>query len=237
MTSHDRIVPLESFDPAKSKYSVDWTSADRQRFSPLARLKKRAFDVFVASCALAFFAPLMVLISIALLIQDGRPIFYKHKRIGLGGQPFLCWKFRTMARDSEQRLRQLLESSEACRQQWHTNQKLDQDPRAHRTGALLRKSGLDELPQFLNVIRGDMSVVGPRPIVLDEMARYGKNARYYLALRPGITGLWQVSRRSDTSYDERVGFDVRYCKTWTIAGDIAIMVRTVAVLLTTHGNH
>jgi exopolysaccharide production protein ExoY len=236
MTSHDRIVPLESFDPAESKYSVDSVSADRQRLTPLARLNKRTFDVVVALCALAFFAPLMVLISIALLIQDGRPIFFKHKRIGMGGQPFLCWKFRTMARDSEQRLRQLLESSEACRQQWQTNQKLDPDPRAHRTGALLRKSGMDELPQFINVIRGDMSVVGPRPIVLNEMARYGKDAKYYLALRPGITGLWQVSRRSDTSYDERVEFDVRYCKTWTIAGDIAIMARTAAVLLMTRGS-
>lgn len=237
MTSHDRIVPLESFDPAKSKYSVDSVSVDQRRFSPIARFKKRVLDVSVAACALAFFAPLMVLISIALLIQDGRPIFYKHKRIGLGGQPFLCWKFRTMARDSEQQLRQLLDSSEACRQQWHTNQKLDQDPRAHRTGALLRKSSLDELPQFINVIRGDMSVVGPRPIVPDEMMRYGKDAKYYLALRPGITGLWQVSRRSDTSYDERVEFDVRYCKSWTIAGDIAIMARTVAVLLTTRASH
>lgn len=237
MTSQDRIIPLESFDPEKSKYSVDSISTDRQRFNPLVSLKKRAFDIVVASCALAFFAPLMVLISIALLIQDGRPIFYKHKRIGLGGQPFLCWKFRTMARDSDQRLRQLLESSEACRQQWYTNQKLDHDPRAHRTGALLRRSGLDELPQFINVIRGDMSVVGPRPIVLDEMARYGKNAKYYLALRPGITGLWQVNRTSDTSYDERVEFDVRYCETWSMAGDISIVARTVAVLLTTHGNH
>jgi exopolysaccharide production protein ExoY len=236
MTSHDRIVPLERFDPAQSKYSVDSVSADRQRLTPLARLNKRTFDVVVASCALAFFAPLMMLISIALLIQDGRPIFFKHKRIGMGGQPFLCWKFRTMARDSEQRLRQLLESSEACRQQWQTNQKLDPDPRAHRTGTLLRKSGMDELPQFINVIRGDMSVVGPRPIVLNELARYGKDAKYYLALRPGITGLWQVSRRSYTSYDERVEFDVRYCKTWTIAGDIAIMARTAAVLLMTRGS-
>ena len=235
MTSHDRIVPLKRFDPAKSKYSADSVSADKQRLSPLARVKKRALDLVVASCALVFFAPIMVLISLALLIQDGRPIFFKHKRIGMGGQPFQCWKFRTMAKDSEQRLRQLLENSDACRQQWLTNQKLDQDPRAHPTGALLRKSGLDELPQFVNVIQGDMSVVGPRPIVLDELARYGKDAKYYFALRPGITGLWQVSRRSDTSYDERVEFDVRYCQTWTITGDIAIMARTVAVLLTTKG--
>lgn len=237
MTSHDRIVSLKSFDSAKSKGTVDLASADWRRFGPFARLKKRALDVTIASCAIAFFAPVMALISIALLVQDGRPIFYKHKRIGLGGQPFLCWKFRTMAKDSEQRLRQLLETSESHRQQWHTNQKLDEDPRAHRTGALLRKSGLDELPQFFNVIRGDMSVVGPRPIVLEEMARYGRHATYYLALRPGITGLWQVSRRSDTSYDERVEFDVRYCRTWTIVGDIVIMARTVAVLLTTKGGY
>lgn len=232
MTSQDRIIPLENFDP--SKYSVDSKSCDRWRFSLLARFKKRAFDIAVAACALAFFAPLMALIAIALLVQDGRPLFYKHQRIGLGGRPFLCWKFRTMTRDSEQQLRQLLDSSETCRQQWNSNQKLDQDPRAHRLGALLRRSGLDELPQFVNVLRGEMSVVGPRPVVLDELARYGKHAKYYLALRPGITGLWQVSRRSDTSYDERVEFDVRYCKTWTIAGDIAVVARTVAVLLTTH---
>jgi exopolysaccharide production protein ExoY len=236
MTSQDRIVPLDNFDSARSKYSMDSTMSDGRRSNPLARFKKRAFDIIVASCALAFFAPIMVLISIALLIQDGRPIFYRHKRIGLGGRPFLCWKFRTMARDSEQRLRQLLENSETCRQQWQIHQKLDRDPRAHRTGALLRKSCLDELPQFINVIRGDMSVVGPRPIVQDEMARYGKDAKYYLALRPGITGLWQVSRRSNTSYDERVAFDVQYCETWTIAGDIAIMARTAVVLLMTRGS-
>jgi exopolysaccharide production protein ExoY len=236
MTSHDRFVPLENFETAESKHSVDMISFDRRRFSPLARYKKRAFDVAIAACALAFFAPVMAIIAVALLVQDGRPVFYKHKRIGLGGQPFQCWKFRTMTRDSEQRLRQLLESSEACRQQWDSNQKLDQDPRAHRIGAFLRTASLDELPQFVNVLRGDMSIVGPRPIVLDELPRYGDYVEYYLALRPGITGLWQVSRRSDTSYDERVKLDVRYCRSWTIGGDIAIIARTVAVLLTTQGS-
>jgi exopolysaccharide production protein ExoY len=235
MTSHDRFVPLQSFQTARSKYSVDAIALDQRRFGPLARSRKRVFDVAIAACALAFFAPVMAIIALALLVQDGRPVFYKHKRIGLNGQPFQCWKFRTMTKDAEQRLRQLLDSSEVCRQQWDTKQKLDHDPRAHRIGAFLRTSSLDELPQFVNVLRGDMSIVGPRPIVLDEIPRYGDYVEYYLALRPGITGLWQVSRRSDTSYDERVKLDVRYCRTWTIGGDIAIIARTVAVLLTTQG--
>lgn len=236
MTSQDRIVPLESLETAGSKYSVDTKSFDRRRFSPHTNYRKRVFDVAIAACALAFFAPVMAIIAVALLVQDGRPVFYKHRRIGLGGRPFQCWKFRTMTKDAEQRLRHLLDSSETCRQQWRSNQKLDQDPRAHRIGAFLRTSSLDELPQFVNVLRGDMSVVGPRPIVVDEMPRYGDHVGYYLAQRPGITGLWQVTRRSDTSYDERVKLDVRYSQTWTIGGDIAIIARTVAVLLTTQAN-
>lgn len=234
-TQDERLARFDEFGQPQPKYSAV-TGPDQACSRPVVVHVKRSLDVAIAAFALVFFAPLFAAIAAVLILHDGRPVFYKHRRIGLGGQPFLCWKFRSMIRDSDQRLSEILNSSEACRQQWQSKQKLDRDPRAHRVGAVLRKSSLDELPQLINVLRGDMSFVGPRPIVPEEISRYGKHAAYYLALRPGITGLWQVSGRSDTRYSERVKLDVQYCKTWTIGGDIAIIARTLLVLFTTRGS-
>jgi exopolysaccharide production protein ExoY len=236
MTMDHRLAPIGKLDRTGSKHSAGAASSGQSGVRPFTIYIKRTLDVALAACGLVFFAPLMTAIAVALLIQDGRPVFYKQRRIGLDGRPFLCWKFRSMTRDADQQLGELLYRSETCRRQWQSKQKLDHDPRVHPIGAVLRKSSLDELPQFVNVLRGDMSIVGPRPIVPEELTRYGKNAKYYLAQRPGITGLWQVSDRSNTSYDERVALDVRYCKTWTIGGDIAIMARTLVVLLTSRGS-
>lgn len=235
-THDDRLAPFEEFGHPDLKHSAATVPLGQGSSRPVAVHVKRTLDIAIAAFSLVFFAPLMAAIAAALIVYDGRPVIYKHRRIGLGGRPFLCWKFRSMTRDSDQRLSEILNSSESCRRQWHSKQKLDRDPRAHRVGAVLRKSSLDELPQLVNVLRGDMSIVGPRPIVPEEIRRYGKHAPYYLALRPGITGLWQVSGRSDTRYSERVNLDVRYCRTWTIGGDIAIIVRTLLVLFTTRGS-
>jgi exopolysaccharide production protein ExoY len=226
---------LDEFGQSPPNYSAA-TGLGRAGSRPLVIHVKRALDVTMAAFGLVFLAPLFAVIAAVLLLHDGSPVIYKHRRIGLGGRPFLCWKFRSMTRDSDRRLSEILDSSEAYRQQWQSNQKLDRDPRAHRVGTILRKSSLDELPQLINVLRGDMSIVGPRPIVPEEISRYGKHAPYYLALRPGITGLWQVSGRSDTRYSERVDLDVRYCRTWTIGGDIAIIAKTLLVLFSTRGS-
>ena len=234
-TQDERLAHLDEFGHSSPTYSAV-TGHGQACSRPLVSHVKRVLDVTIAVLGLVFLAPLFALIAAVLFLHDGCPVIYKHRRIGLGGRPFLCWKFRSMTRDSDRRLSEILDSSEAYRQQWQSNQKLDQDPRAHRVGAVLRKSSLDELPQLINVLRGDMSIVGPRPIVPEEISRYGKHAPYYLALRPGITGLWQVSGRSDTRYSERVDLDVQYCRTWTIGGDLAIIARTLLVLFSTRGS-
>jgi lipopolysaccharide/colanic/teichoic acid biosynthesis glycosyltransferase len=222
--------------------SADGVSELANRSSPYgwskatSRRMKRALDIAIALAALVFFAPLMLVIAASLLLQDGRPVIFKQRRIGAGGRAFPCYKFRSMAKDSDRRLQYLLESSETSRLQWQLRQKLDHDPRIHFVGALLRKSSLDELPQLWNVLRGHMSIVGPRPVRPDELARYGEQAKYYLAQRPGLTGLWQVSGRSGTTYTERIELDVRYSKSWTLMGDIVILLKTVVVVLTTKGS-
>lgn len=192
---------------------------------------KRLMDVLFSLAALLFLLPAIAVIAVALLIQDGRPIFYRHRRIGRDGREFGCLKFRTMRRDSDAVLAELLERDENVRREWAENQKLKRDPRVHGVGQFLRNTSLDEIPQFLNVLRGEMSVVGPRPIVTDEVPHYGENFVFYLSMTPGVTGLWQVSRRSDTSYSARVAYDVDYFRARSINLDFRIMLQTVAVVL------
>lgn len=194
-------------------------------------MAKRLMDVLFSFGALVFLLPAIAVIALALLIQDGRPIFYRHRRIGRDGREFGCLKFRTMRRDADAVLADLLERDAAVRQEWAANQKLKQDPRVHRVGQFLRNTSLDEIPQFLNVLRGEMSIVGPRPIITDEVPHYGENFVFYLSMTPGVTGLWQVSRRSDTSYSARVAFDVDYFRARSINLDLKIMLQTVAIVL------
>jgi exopolysaccharide production protein ExoY len=188
-------------------------------------------DILFSFAALVFLLPAIGLIALALLIQDGRPIFYRHRRIGRDGREFGCLKFRTMRRDAEAVLAELLERDEDVRREWAASQKLKQDPRVHRIGQFLRNTSLDEIPQFLNVLRGEMSIVGPRPIITDEVPHYGENFVFYLSMTPGVTGLWQVSRRSDTSYAARVAYDVDYFSARSMRLDMKIMVQTVAIVL------
>ncbi len=195
----------------------------------------RALDLLVAIPALVFFLPLLAVMAIAIKLQDGGPVFYRQQRLGLGGGRFYCIKFRSMAVDSQARLAALLEQSPQARAEWAATHKLKDDPRVTRVGAFLRKSSLDELPQLLNVIRGEMSLVGPRPIVEAEVAYYGDSWPLYCAVLPGITGLWQISGRNDTTYEERVGLDAQYARSKSVALNLKILVKTIPAVLLQRG--
>lgn len=194
---------------------------------------KRAVDLIVATAALIFLAPAFLTIALLIKITDAGPVFYKHTRVGRKGQRFHCLKFRTMATDSDARLAAILLNDPDAAEEWKRSQKLRNDPRITKLGAFLRKTSLDELPQFINVLRGEMSVVGPRPITRAELNRYGKDRRYYLLVRPGITGLWQVNGRSSTGYEKRISYDREYLEEWSWLGEIWIMLMTVPAVLNT----
>ncbi|APG94687.1 sugar transferase [Sinorhizobium americanum] len=192
---------------------------------------KRIFDVTVSAVALVFFAPLLAVIAVALLVVDGRPLIFRHARVGAQGRLFDCLKFRSMRRDAAERLTELLATDPERRREWTENRKLRSDPRVHWLGKILRMTCLDELPQFYNVLRGEMSLVGPRPIPPEETEKYGSNLFYYTSLKPGMTGMWQVNRRADTTYDERVQYDIKYCQSRSAYLDLVIIVKTVGIVL------
>ena len=196
---------------------------------------KRIMDIVGTCLILSFFLPVFALICIVLGLFHPGPVFFGHRRLDRAAVPFSCLKFRTMHTDADRVLADCLKSNPAQRREWTQTQKLKRDPRVLPIGRLLRKSSLDELPQLINVLRGDMSLVGPRPIVRDEMVHYGSDFASYMGVRPGITGLWQVSGRNNTTYAERVALDVRYVEERSMLGDIRILLRTVHVVLTGHG--
>ncbi|TCL66376.1 exopolysaccharide production protein ExoY [Rhizobium sp. BK251] len=187
--------------------------------------------------AIVLLSPLFVAAAIAVKLCDGGPILFKHERIGFGGQPFLCLKFRTMTVDAEAILGNLLHSNPEAAEEWNATQKLKKDPRLTSLGRALRRFSIDELPQLINVLGGEMSLVGPRPIVADEVVRYGRDFTYYLSARPGLTGAWQISGRSDAPYSERVRLDSEYCATWSPTKDLLIMLRTIPFLLSGRGSY
>jgi exopolysaccharide production protein ExoY len=196
-----------------------------------------AMNVSIAVVALLFFLPLMILVAVAIWCQDRGPILFAHKRIGKGGRKFPCLKFRSMAVDAQDRLQDLLARDPAAREEWERDHKLRNDPRVTKLGAFLRKTSLDELPQLFNVIRGDMDIVGPRPIVDAEVAKYGNRFKHYCSVNPGITGLWQVSGRNDTSYRSRVAMDCVYTRSKSIGLDLKVMVATVPAVLLRKGSY
>ncbi len=201
---------------------------------PVSRAAKLVFDLCVASALLLAAAP--VLLAIAAMVKlDGGPALFAHKRVGAGGREFPCLKFRSMVVDSDAVLRRLLESDPAAAAEWADTRKLRRDPRVTWIGKLLRTTSLDELPQLLNVLRLEMSLVGPRPIVRSEVVRYAEDIAFYCEARPGLTGLWQVSGRSDTSYEHRVQLDTWYVKNWTLWHDLAILAKTVPAVLKRQG--
>ncbi|MBE2899082.1 undecaprenyl-phosphate galactose phosphotransferase WbaP [Pasteurellaceae bacterium 20609_3] len=195
-----------------------------------SRLVKRTFDIVVSSFLLLLTAPLFGYLVLRIR-QDGGAATYSQVRIGRNGKAFHCYKFRTMVTNSAQVLRQLLHSDPQARQEWYTHYKLKNDPRVTPIGALLRRTSLDELPQLWNVLKGDMSLVGPRPVIRPELKFYGDDLIYYYMVRPGLSGLWQVSGRSDTDYPTRVYLDCWYVKNWALWNDIVILAKTASVVL------
>jgi len=198
---------------------------------------KRVLDVGLAVFAIVFLAPLLLVIMAAVHLQDGGPILFCHARIGRHGRPFKCLKFRSMAVDAQLRLDAYLERDPQARAEWARDRKLRSDPRVTPIGRFLRRSSLDELPQLFNVLRGDMSLVGPRPIVEAEAIKYGGCFQYYCAVRPGITGLWQVSGRNDVSYDVRVALDTQYVRSIGLLQDLKIIALTIPAILMRRGSY
>lgn len=197
---------------------------------------KRLFDILFTLFVLALTSPLLLFCAIAIAITSKGPIIYGHQRIGRGGKPFTCYKFRTMYPDADHRLKMLLASDPAIKEEWDQNHKLKDDPRVTVIGRFLRKTSLDEFPQFWNVLKGDLSVVGPRPVVKEELIKfYGKNAAIVLQIKPGLTGLWQVSGRSQTSYERRVQLDVEYVKRSGFWFDLWLVLKTIPALLFSKG--
>lgn len=197
---------------------------------------KRAMDVGISSVLLVLLAPLMLITAGLIALEGGSPLF-AHKRIGQNGRFFYCYKFRTMFPDSQARLEQHLAQNPDARREWHETQKLRRDPRVTAIGAFLRASSIDELPQLINVLRGEMSIVGPRPIVEAESRHYGRRFGAYCRVRPGITGLWQVSGRSDLSYRRRVALDMTYIRRQSAALDIIIILKTIPAVLMSKGSY
>lgn len=197
----------------------------------------RALDILLSLIAIVFFAPIMALIWMAIRLQDGGPALFRQKRIGFGGQDFACMKFRTMVVGAEEKLKALLDADPAARLEWARDQKLRNDPRITWLGAFLRKSSLDELPQLFNVLRGEMSLVGPRPIIVAEIPRYGRSFRHYCAVRPGVTGIWQISGRNDVSYNRRVAMDITYARRRCVGLYVRILMATVPAVILRSGSY
>ncbi len=195
------------------------------------RLAKFVFDYTLTLFGTILISPIFLIIAIAIKLDSKGPVFFAHERIGRGGKLFKCYKFRSMRQDAQQVLQELLANDPLAKAEWDKDFKLKNDPRITRLGRFLRATSLDELPQIFNVLKGEMSLVGPRPIVEKEIERYGEGYREYKAVRPGLTGLWQTSGRNDVSYADRVRLDTWYAKNWTLWLDIIILWRTVKVVL------
>ena len=201
------------------------------RQSRFGRILKRFGDIVFSLAVLGLGMPVFFLIALIVRLSSPGPVFYVQCRVGRGYQRFGCIKFRTMRSDADAVLARLLRDSPSLREEYERDLKLKSDPRITPIGRFLRRSSLDELPQFLNVLRGEMSVVGPRPIVDEELMRYGPYMDEVLAVRPGLTGLWQVSGRNNLSYKKRVKLDLVYARSRSLLLDLAIMLRTFGVLL------
>lgn len=198
---------------------------------------KRSLDVVLSLIGILILLPLFLLVSAALKITSPGPVLFGHARIGYAGESFRCWKFRSMVTNGDDVLARHFEQYPAERHEWETNRKLKNDPRVTRLGRSLRAYSVDELPQLLNVLLGNMSLVGPRPVVKDELEIYGPQAEIYLSTRPGITGLWQTSGRSDVGYNQRITLDTEYVTNWSIWRDIKIMFKTIPTVISAEGSY
>lgn len=212
-------------------------SSMAQNVSSLSERTTRLIDIVIALAMLVFFGPLMIAIALVVRSDEIGPVLFRQKRVGKDGQLFVCYKFRTMRIDAEEVLAGLLQNSAALREEWARDHKLRNDPRLSRHGSFLRRSSLDELPQLFNVLKGEMSIVGPRPITPAETVRYGRYIAAYCAVRPGLTGLWQVSGRSQTTYRRRIACDIAYARSRSPLCNLQIILRTVPAVLLSHGAH
>ena len=199
------------------------------------RVLKRAFDLTLAIVGGLIISPILLVIAIAVAIDNRGRVIFAHKRVGAAGKKFFCYKFQTMVSDAEERLKKYLAENPEAKREWEETFKLTNDPRVTKLGGWLRRTSIDELPQLWNVIRGEMSLVGPRPIVKAEIPRYGKNIREYYMVLPGITGMWQVSGRSDTTYPERVAMDTWYVRNWSVWIDIMYLFKTFKAVIQRKG--
>ncbi|MBF19919.1 MAG: UDP-phosphate galactose phosphotransferase [Hirschia sp.] len=207
-------------------FEHDYTRAKRS-------VIKRLIDIALSSVLLVFIAPFLLVISILVKLSDGGDVFFTQYRPGVGGRLFPCYKFRTMAMDAEERLNDLLENDPEAAEDWRLYKKLKKDPRITLIGRFLRKTSIDEIPQLFNILKGEMSIIGPRPITQREIPDYGSSADFaiYGAVRPGVLGLWQVSGRSDTDYERRIQLDAQYARDWSIWMDLKILFLGVPVVL------
>ncbi|HBR4259345.1 TPA: undecaprenyl-phosphate galactose phosphotransferase WbaP [Klebsiella pneumoniae] len=199
-----------------------------------SRLLKRSFDIISSIGIILILSPLLLFIFTKVK-KDGGPAIYGHERVGKNGKLFKCLKFRSMVVNSAEVLKDVLERDPTAKAEWDASFKLKNDPRITKIGEFLRRTSLDELPQLFNVLKGEMSLVGPRPIIAAELERYNDEVDYYLLSKPGMTGLWQVSGRSDVDYDTRVYLDTWYVKNWSMWNDVAILFKTVTVVLKKDG--
>jgi exopolysaccharide production protein ExoY len=188
-----------------------------------------------AAVLLMLLSPVMLAIAWRIWREDGAPVLFAHWRVGQQGRLFRCLKFRTMVRRADLVLAEVLDKDPTAKDEWRRDHKLRNDPRVLSIGQFLRQTSLDELPQLFNVLRGEMHLVGPRPVVVQEIPRYGEHKRHYFAVKPGMTGLWQVSGRNNLTYAQRVALDARYVETRSLWMDLRILVRTVSVLVTRDG--
>jgi len=192
---------------------------------------KRLIDIFAVAIGGLAILPALLLVALLIKLTSRGPVLYGHKRMGRNGKPFLAWKFRSMAADADERLQKILESDPEMKREWEENRKLKNDPRVTKFGKFLRRTSIDEFPQLVNILRGEMSLVGPRPITEDEVEKYGGDFAWIFSVRPGLTGLWQVSGRSEKDYATRVSYDTYYLQSWSVWLDIWVIYKTFGVVM------
>jgi lipopolysaccharide/colanic/teichoic acid biosynthesis glycosyltransferase len=219
-----------------SESLLSWSQAPQTTGRPQDQVR-RILDISLSLAGIIFLLPLFIFIGAAVKLQDGGPMLFSQVRIGRNGRRFRCYKFRSMWPDAEERLAKVLASSPAYRAEWEASHKLKSDPRITRFGTFLRYSSLDELPQLFNILTGDMSVVGPRPIVEAEVERYGRWYRYYASVKPGLTGLWQISGRSDVAYRRRIAMDRLFCRSNSLKIYAWTILATVPSVLAARGSY
>ena len=208
---------------------------DQHLLLPIPQMVKRGMDLLIATLVSIVLIPLFAVLSLAIKITSPGPVFYGHERVGRGNTRFKAWKFRTMVANADKMIDEHLRKHPEDREEWERDHKLKNDPRVTPLGKWMRKWSIDELPQIANVFAGEMSIVGPRPIVEDEIVKYGEHFETFCTVLPGISGLWQVCGRNDTTYDERVQLDIYYIHHWSPWLDLYLLFRTLKAVLFTKG--